>query len=196
MDAYCRHLSAVRTFCHLYLLFPFDLFLFSCLTSRRNAVTHVDRSAQSIACHPHRCKAVFLGPHRCAVTKGMPTSGTEAGCFFGSSDSRVCNTVDVNVPVSGLLLLATSFIRSFIFRLTSNVCNFIFRALSSSAIAVKLYISTDNGVTWFDADTSPGPLTSEGMPVLLKYVVNNTGNVPLKNVTLSKHLLSNSFTAQ
>ena len=116
--------------------------------------------------------------------------------FFGSSDSRVCNTLNVNVPVSGLLLLATSFIRSFIFRITLNVCAFIFRALSSSAIAVKLYISTDNGVTWFDADTSPGPLTSEGMPVLLKYVVNNTGNVPLKNVTLSKHLLSNSFTVQ
>jgi len=88
-----------------------------------------------------------------------------------------------------LSMLATFSMRSCSFS-ASVKRSFKFSALSSSAIAVKLYVSTDNGVTWFDADTSPGPLNSEGMPVLLKYVVNNTGNVPLTNVTLSKHLQS------
>ena len=58
------------------------------------------------------------------------------------------------------------------------------RSVSCTGVVVTVYISIDNGTTWQDANTAPGPSTLEGTPVLLKYVVNNTGNVPLSSVVL------------
>ena len=58
----------------------------------------------------------------------------------------------------------------------------------SAGIVVKLYISSDNGTTWLDANSPTGPVILAGTPVLLKYVVNNTGNSTLTNVSLPKHL--------
>ena len=58
-------------------------------------------------------------------------------------------------------------------------------ASSPAGIAVILYVSVDHGVTWYDANTVTGPTTLVATQVMLKYVVNNTGNVPLSNVILS-----------
>ncbi|NUQ38223.1 MAG: DUF11 domain-containing protein [Caldilineales bacterium] len=53
------------------------------------------------------------------------------------------------------------------------------------AIDVEKYVSVDGQSTWQDADLPPGPQTAVGAMVYFRFVVTNTGNVPLSNVTLS-----------
>jgi hypothetical protein len=53
------------------------------------------------------------------------------------------------------------------------------------AIDVEKWISVDGQVTWQDADLSPGPQTRVGDPVAFRFVVTNTGDVPLSNVMLT-----------
>ncbi len=52
-------------------------------------------------------------------------------------------------------------------------------------ISVKKYVSPDNGATWFDADVAPGPTIYSNIQPQFKFVVTNTGNVPLTLVSLS-----------
>ena len=42
--------------------------------------------------------------------------------------------------------------------------------------------------TWQDADAAPGPQTLVGSPVYFRFVVTNTGNVPLSNVVISDNV--------
>ncbi len=56
------------------------------------------------------------------------------------------------------------------------------------ALDVEKYVSVDNGATWHDADTPPGPQTAAGDPVYFRFVVTNIGNAPLSNVTLSDNV--------
>ena len=53
---------------------------------------------------------------------------------------------------------------------------------------VKL-VSVDGGITYDDANTSPGPLLPSGETPQFKYIVTNTGNVPLTNVTVTDNIL-------
>ena len=53
-----------------------------------------------------------------------------------------------------------------------------------AAITVKVYVSVDGGATWLDANDA-GPTLLPTDTVLYEYVVNNTGNVSLSNVTLT-----------
>jgi uncharacterized repeat protein (TIGR01451 family) len=59
-------------------------------------------------------------------------------------------------------------------------------------IDVKKYVSLDNGSNWEEADTAPGLVVPQGTDLLFKYVVTNTGNVPLKNVTLTDSVFNGS----
>ncbi len=59
---------------------------------------------------------------------------------------------------------------------------------SQPAIDVEKYVSVDNQATWQDADTPPGPETMAGNAVYFRFVVTNTGNVPLSNVTLTDNV--------
>lgn len=52
------------------------------------------------------------------------------------------------------------------------------------AIDVEKFISVD-GVTWQDADGLPGPTVPLAAQVSFRFVVTNTGSVPLTNVTLT-----------
>jgi uncharacterized repeat protein (TIGR01451 family) len=54
----------------------------------------------------------------------------------------------------------------------------------SPLITVKKHISIDNGNSWLDAETAPGPSVNEGTALQFKFVVTNTGNVSLSNLTL------------
>ncbi len=56
-------------------------------------------------------------------------------------------------------------------------------------ISIVKYVSVDNGVTWIHANTPPGPLLPEGMTAVFKYVVTNTGDVTLNNITLTDSVL-------
>lgn len=56
---------------------------------------------------------------------------------------------------------------------------------ANPAIDVEKYVSVDGGNTWLDADTATGPLAVPSQKPLFKFVVQNTGNVALSNITLS-----------
>lgn len=56
--------------------------------------------------------------------------------------------------------------------------------LSEPAIDVEKFVSPDGGTTFIDADTPPGPTIFSGTDPIFKYVVINTGNEPLTEVTL------------
>jgi hypothetical protein len=60
------------------------------------------------------------------------------------------------------------------------------------AIDVEKYVSVDNGATWRDADSAPGPDVQPEMNVLFRLVVTNTGNVPLSAITLSDTMFDTS----
>jgi hypothetical protein len=53
------------------------------------------------------------------------------------------------------------------------------------AIDLVKEVSTDNQVTWLDANSAPGPSTTAGSPVYFRFRVTNTGNVPLTGLTLT-----------
>lgn len=53
---------------------------------------------------------------------------------------------------------------------------------------VKL-VSVDDGMTFVDANTSPGPLLPNGVTPQFKFIVTNTGNAPLNNVTITDNVL-------
>ena len=57
------------------------------------------------------------------------------------------------------------------------------------AIEVEMIVSPDGGNTWFDADTSPGPSIPQGSNPVFRFVVTNTGNVNLDNITLEDSVL-------
>ncbi len=57
--------------------------------------------------------------------------------------------------------------------------------LEVPGISVKKYVSPDNGLTWFDAETPTGPVIYSNIQPQFEFVVTNTGNVPLTQVTLT-----------
>lgn len=53
------------------------------------------------------------------------------------------------------------------------------------SIDVANYVSVDGGKTWIDANIEPGPTLVSPTKPMFKFVVTNTGNVNLKDVTLT-----------
>jgi len=56
-------------------------------------------------------------------------------------------------------------------------------------IQIKKFVSVDEGQTWNDAQTRPGPLLPNGITVQFKYVVTNIGNVPFTNIIITDDVL-------
>jgi hypothetical protein len=54
---------------------------------------------------------------------------------------------------------------------------------------VEKYVSIDGGANWVDADLATGPYLSSGTDPQFKFVVTNTGNVDLANVTPDRQRL-------
>jgi hypothetical protein len=61
--------------------------------------------------------------------------------------------------------------------------------VAEPAIDVEKQVSPDGGATFFDADTPPGPNIPQGTDPVFRYIVTNTGNVPLENITLTDNVL-------
>ncbi|MFC1924502.1 hypothetical protein ACFLXA_03980 [Chloroflexota bacterium] len=53
------------------------------------------------------------------------------------------------------------------------------------AIHVNKYVSLDNQATWIESTIAPGPTVVEGTELYFKFVVHNSVNIPLYNVTLT-----------
>ena len=52
-------------------------------------------------------------------------------------------------------------------------------------IDLEKYVSVDNGVTWLDADSAPGPIAIVGEDVKFMVTICNNGSVPLTNISVS-----------
>lgn len=61
--------------------------------------------------------------------------------------------------------------------------------LAFPSIQIIKYVSVDNGHTWIDANVSPGPNLPIGVTPQFKFVITNTGNVPLTNITVNDNTL-------
>ncbi|NLJ72363.1 MAG: hypothetical protein GX333_05070, partial [Syntrophomonadaceae bacterium] len=57
------------------------------------------------------------------------------------------------------------------------------------AITIKKFVSIDEGLTWLEADSPPGPLLPEGVTAQFKFTVTNTGDVTLINITVTDNVL-------
>jgi hypothetical protein len=55
---------------------------------------------------------------------------------------------------------------------------------STAQIDIEKYVSVDGGANWLDADTATGPSVIVGQSVQFKFVVTNTGNTALSNLSL------------
>jgi len=53
---------------------------------------------------------------------------------------------------------------------------------------VTKYVSVDDGVTWEDANSPTGPYVLVGDDVLFKFIVTNSGDVTLTNITLTDNV--------
>lgn len=60
-------------------------------------------------------------------------------------------------------------------------------------IDIQKYVSFDNGATWHDADTVPGPqyYPQTGIDPSFKFVVTNTGNVTLTDISVDDDIFGN-----
>ncbi|MCC6457746.1 MAG: VWA domain-containing protein [Caldilineaceae bacterium] len=56
---------------------------------------------------------------------------------------------------------------------------------AAPSINVVKQVSIDNGSSWDDANTAPGPFLAEGTSPQFKFVVTNDGNVDLTNISLT-----------
>lgn len=56
------------------------------------------------------------------------------------------------------------------------------------SITIKKYVSVDNGATWLDAETPPGPLLSAGVTPQFKIIVTNTGDVTFTNIEVTDNV--------
>jgi len=60
--------------------------------------------------------------------------------------------------------------------------------LGSSAFMLIKYVSVDNGTTWVDANTSPGPLLPNGINPQFRFVVTNNGDIPITDITVTDNV--------
>ncbi|MGN8648356.1 DUF7507 domain-containing protein [Gracilibacillus sp. HCP3S3_G5_1] len=56
------------------------------------------------------------------------------------------------------------------------------------SITIEKLVSVDNGATFISANESPGPLLPEGVSPQFRFIVTNTGNVPLQNVIVTDNV--------
>ncbi|ADL13022.1 DUF3794 domain-containing protein [Acetohalobium arabaticum] len=60
---------------------------------------------------------------------------------------------------------------------------------ANAAIDIEKLVSGDGGLTFFDADTPTGPLINEDTDPQFKFIVTNTGDAPLTDITVTDTVL-------
>jgi hypothetical protein len=67
---------------------------------------------------------------------------------------------------------------------------------TTAGIDVEKLVSPDNGTTWFDADSPPGPYIDFGTNPLFNFIVTNIGNETLSNVVVEDDVLGIILTTE
>ncbi|MGF7186857.1 putative membrane protein [Desulfitispora alkaliphila] len=70
-----------------------------------------------------------------------------------------------------------------------NLAHYVGVVADEPAINIDKLVSSDGGTIFLDADTPPGATIHQGTDPIFRYVVTNTGNVPLENITLTDDIL-------
>jgi hypothetical protein len=97
---------------------------------------------------------------------------------YSGSDTTLDSNVDPTTARSDLVFLNSG---------DNNVTFDVGLRQIRPSVNLQKYVSFDNGATWYDADTSPGPrYYPDTMPdPVFKFVVTNNGNVPLTNIQVN-----------
>ncbi len=111
------------------------------------------------------------------LTTGKPDSyDADTGLYYGATQS-----LSNGIFVGGWYTITTKF------SITSGTSGvYVSPRGAHPSIDVEKYVSVDYGTTWLDADTAataPEKLVTNNLKY--KFVVTNTGDVPLANITLS-----------
>jgi uncharacterized protein affecting Mg2+/Co2+ transport len=69
----------------------------------------------------------------------------------------------------------------------SDPANYL--GVTGPSIMITKLVSVDNGLTFQDANTPPGPLLPPGVQPQFRYVVTNNGSVTLTNITVTDSVL-------
>ncbi len=116
------------------------------------------------------------------LTTGAPTIAGPSGLWVGPNA-----TLTSAIFVGGWYTLATRF------SLTAGSSGVYVSpnpyTQPTPAVDLEKYVSPDDGVTWFDADTPPGPDVVSGVQPRFRFVVTNTGGRALVNVTVTDSVL-------
>lgn len=77
--------------------------------------------------------------------------------------------------------------------ITHSEIAYAFGKAAEPGVDIQKYVSFNEGVTWFDADTAPGPQydPSTAINPQFKFVVTNTGNVTLTDLSVDDNVFGN-----
>ncbi|MDQ2086143.1 hypothetical protein RBH29_06815, partial [Herbivorax sp. ANBcel31] len=67
--------------------------------------------------------------------------------------------------------------------------NYVGVIVAQPSITIDKLVSVDGGETFIAAPTSPGSTLPTGMTAYFKYIVTNTGNVPITDITVTDSVL-------
>lgn len=115
------------------------------------------------------------------LTTGSPDAAGIGGILVGPT------TLDsAGIFVGGWYTLTTCF------RLRSGASGVYVSpnpaTVGNPSIDIEKLVSPDNGMTYFDADTAPGPAVVQGTNPKFKYIVTNTGDVTLTNIEVTDNV--------
>lgn len=101
-------------------------------------------------------------------------------------ESRVYNiTVTVNPGATGVILNTATVSSNEFDPLPGNNFAQDIIVLANIFIQILKYVSVDNGITWQDANTSPGPYLPPGVTPLFRFVITNVSNVTLTDLLVT-----------
>lgn len=117
------------------------------------------------------------------LTTGSPTIfDPNTGLYYGET-SPLSN----GIFVGGWYTLTTKF------SMTSGTSGVYVspnpETLGDPSINIKKHVSVDNGETWHDVDSPPGPFLSQGIEPQFKFFVLNNGAVTLTDITVTDNVI-------
>lgn len=117
------------------------------------------------------------------INGGTTDGSTIDGNFIvrAGSDVKGAATIQGKVLINGRVLGDGNHSSEFLLDTNAKICPL----QEAPSIDVEKDVSPDNGVTWFDADTPPGPNVVFPTNPMFRFTVTNNGSTTLTNVTVT-----------